>query len=246
MFYFSNLSVVVQDRNVIQNCSASFQLGQIHVIMGPNGSGKSSLAAALMGHPSYEITGGSITWQDKDITQMPPHLRAQQGIFLGLQNPLEIQGLSVFYFLKELCFLRDKKTTQTSELLSELEPLLQLVGLPRSILDRSVNVGFSGGEKKRFELVQMLVLRPKVVILDELDSGVDIDGLKDLSEGLLWYRSKYPDTIFILITHYRHILQKIQPDVVHVMVQGSLVARGDRTLLDDIEKHGYEAYAKGS
>jgi len=246
MFYISNLSVAVQDRTVLQNCSIIFKPGHVYVIMGPNGSGKSSLAATIMGHQGYQILSGSMVFADTDIVAMPSHQRATMGIFLGLQNPIEIQGLSVIHFLKELCSLRDGKSISVADMMQQVEPLLQLVGLPQSIMQRYVNVGFSGGEKKRFELLQMLLLRPKIAILDELDSGVDIDGLKDLANGLLWYRQQYPDTILVLVTHYRHILNYVHPDVIHIMIDGSLVAVGDSSLLDAIEKDGYEQYAKRS
>lgn len=246
MLLISNLSVDVQDRTVIKNCSVSFGSGQVHVIMGPNGSGKSSLAATIMGYPGYNVSQGCIELYGQDLLFLPVHQRAACGVFLGLQHPIEIQGLQVIHFLKELCTFQEGAPVTVETMLQRVEPLLTLVGLPHSILERCVNVGFSGGEKKRFELLQMLLLRPKFAILDELDSGVDIDGLKHLSNGLNWYRQQYPEATIVLITHYRHILQHVQPDVVHVMVDGTLVATGDSFLLDSIEQGGYGQYEKRS
>lgn len=246
MLLISNLSVDVQGQTVIKNCSGSFESGKVHVIMGPNGSGKSSLAATIMGHPSYLVTNGVIELQGQDLLSLSVHQRASIGVFLGLQHPVEIQGLKVADYLKELCAFQAGTAVTMVQMMERVEPLLTLVGLPHLILQRCVNVGFSGGEKKRFELLQMLLLQPKVAILDELDSGVDIDGLKHLSNGLNWYRSQHPQATIILITHYRHILTHVHPDVVHVMVDGNFVATGDRALLETTLQAGYEQYAKRS
>lgn len=246
MLHINNLSVNVDAHTVLDHCSINFDTGLVHVIMGPNGSGKSSLAASVMGHPMYQVVHGSIMWQGTDIVSLSSTQRAKLGIFLALQNPVEIQGLSVAYFLKELCSMRDGTVVSMADTIKEVEPLLQLVGLPATIMQRCVNVGFSGGEKKRFELLQMLILRPKIAILDELDSGVDIDGLRDLANGLQWYRQQYPEAMIIIITHYRHILNHVRPDTVHIMMNGSFVASGDSSMLDIIEKDGYESYAKRS
>lgn len=246
MLLISNLSVNIQDRTVIKNCSGSFVDGQVHVIMGPNGSGKSSLAAAIMGHPDYQVTQGVIELRGQNLLALSVHQRAAHGIFLGLQHPIEVQGLQVIHFLKELCAFQEGASVTITQMLERVEPLLTLVGLSHSILQRCVNVGFSGGEKKRFELLQMLLLRPQLAILDELDSGVDVDGLKHLSNGLNWYREHNPQATIILITHYRHILEHLQPDMVHVMIDGTLVVTGDKALLDATLQNGYEQYAKRS
>jgi len=246
MLSISNLSVDVQGQAIIKNCSVAFGAGQVHVVMGPNGSGKSSLAATIMGHPSYQVTHGSIELHGQDLVALPAHQRSARGIFLGMQHPVEIQGLQIIHYLKELCALQGNAAVTVAQMMERVEPLLTLVGLPQSILQRCVNVGFSGGEKKRFELLQMLLLQPKIAILDELDSGVDIDGLKHLSNGLNWYREQNLQATIVLITHYRHILTHVQPDVVHVMVDGNLVVTGDSSILDSIELNGYEQYAKRS
>jgi Fe-S cluster assembly ATP-binding protein len=245
MLKISSLSVLVQDKKIIKDCSQDFASGLVHVVMGPNGSGKSSLVATIMGHPSYQVESGTIFWNNQEILSLPVHQRAAQGIFLANQHPVEIQGLKVIHFLQEIYTKAQGKSVSIKDLIDHLGPLLKLVGLAESILERSVNVGFSGGEKKRFELLQMLLLKPKLVILDELDSGVDVDGLKDLGSGLAWYKSQIPQTTFIMITHYGHILKYFKPDQVHVMVDGRIVALGDSSLAYEIEQNGYSSYAKG-
>ncbi len=244
MLKISEISVSIQNQLIIKNCSQDFNSGLVHILMGPNGSGKSSLVATIMGHPAYHISSGQIFWNGEPLNELLVHQRAAQGIFLAMQHPIEIQGLKVIHFLQEIYSKAHKQAISIKELLEKVEPLLKLVGLTDSIFDRSVNVGFSGGEKKRFELLQMLLLEPKLVILDELDSGVDLDGIKHLANGLNWYRTKFPDATIIMITHYGHILKYFNPDKIHVMVDGAIVASGDHQLLADIEKNGYAAYAK--
>ena len=244
MLKISTLSVSVENKQIIKDCSKDFSLGLVHIVMGPNGSGKSSLVATIMGHPAYTIQAGHIFLGEEDITTISVHQRAFKGVFLANQHPVEIQGLKVIHFLQEIYSKSQKKAISIKDLIVYIQSLLKLVGLTESIFDRSVNVGFSGGEKKRFELLQMLILQPKVVILDELDSGVDVDGLKDLANGLNWYKSQFPQTTFIMITHYGHILKYFKPDQVHIMIEGSFVASGDSSISSEIEKNGYSAYAK--
>ena len=246
MLKISEITVLVQNKSVIKSCSQSFNSGLVHILMGPNGSGKSSLAATIMGHPAYQIQSGNILWNGDSLNALPVHQRAAVGIFLAMQHPVEIQGLKVIHFLQEIYAKAHKQVISIKELLEKVEPLLKLVGLTDAIFDRSVNVGFSGGEKKRFELLQMLLLEPKLAILDELDSGVDVDGIKHLANGLNWYKSKFPDATIIMITHYGHILKYFTPNKIHVMVDGAIVASGDHALLADIEKNGYACYAKRS
>lgn len=244
MLKISEISVSVQNQPVIKNCSENFNSGFVHILMGPNGSGKSSLAATIMGHPVYHISSGQIFWKDENLNLVPADQRAAKGIFLAMQHPIEIQGLKVIHFLQEIYAKAHKQVISVKELLEKLGPLLKIVGLTDSIFDRSVNVGFSGGEKKRFELLQMLLLEPKLAILDELDSGVDVDGIKHLASGLNWYKTKFPDATIIMITHYGHILKYFNSDKIHVMVDGAIVASGNHELLADIEKNGYACYAK--
>lgn len=244
MLKISQLSVSVQNKTIIKNCSQDFTTGLTHVVMGPNGSGKSSLCMTIMGHPAYEIRDGQAFWNGENILLLPIHERAVKGIFLAMQHPVEIQGLKVIHFLQEIYAKVHKQIISIKDLLEKIEPLLKLVGLTDSILERSVNVGFSGGEKKRFELLQMLLIEPKLVILDELDSGVDLDGLRHLADGLNWYKGQHPDVTIIMITHYGHILKHFKPDIIHVMIDGAIVASGDISLVSNIEENGYSVYAK--
>ncbi len=246
MLKISNLFVSVQNQSIVKDCSKNFDSGLVHILMGPNGSGKSSLAAAIMGHPAYHVVSGTIFWNGQDVNVLPVHQRAAQGIFLAMQHPIEIQGIAVIHFLQEIYAKFHKQSILIQDLTLKLQPLLKLVGLTDSILQRSINVGFSGGEKKRFELLQMLLLEPKLAILDELDSGVDVDGIKCLADGLNWYKTQFPDATIIMITHYGHILKYFNPDQIHVMIEGAIVVSGNQELLSEIEKNGYASYAKRS
>lgn len=244
MFLIQNYSVRVGDLSIVKNCNLMLQPGSVHALMGPNGSGKSSFVASLMGHPAYQISADSVTYHDQNFLELSTHQKALQGLFLAVQHPVEIEGLQVLHFLQELCRVRNKIPSSSEQFLNHLKTLLEVVGLSQSILQRSVNVGFSGGEKKRFELLQMLLLEPQVVLLDEIDSGVDIDGLKMIAQGLLWYKQQNPNVILFFVTHYRKIVDYLLPDFVHVMIAGEIVQSGDASLLDEIEKTGYEPYAK--
>lgn len=246
MVSIQNYSVCVGDSTVVKNCNLNLQSGSVHVLMGPNGSGKSSFVSSLMGHPDYQVISGTVKFDDIDIVSLSTHDRALQGLFLAVQHPVEIEGLKVLHFLQELARVRQKLNGSSEDFLNHLKKLLEVVGLPESILSRSVNVGFSGGEKKRFELLQLLLLEPSVVMLDEIDSGVDIDGLKMIAHGLAWYKKQNPSVILFFVTHYRKIVDYISPDFVHVMIAGEIVQSGHATLLDDIEQNGYEPYAKRS
>ena len=246
MILIHNYSVRIGDLPILHECSLTLQPGSVHVLMGPNGSGKSSLVATLMGHPSYQVTHGAVTFAGQDLLSLSTHQRALQGLYLAVQHPVEIEGLQVLHFLQELCRIRQKTTASHAEFLAYIHKLLELVGLPESILYRSVNVGFSGGEKKRFELLQLLLLEPKFIMLDEIDSGVDVDGLKMIAHGLAWYKQQHPDVIMLFVTHYRKIVDYVAPDHVHVMVAGRIVQSAGPELLDAIEQSGYEPYAKRS
>lgn len=246
MVSIQNYFVHIGDVAVLRDVSLTLQPGSVHALMGPNGSGKSSLVATLMGHPAYHVTQGTAIFEGQDLGQLTTHQRALLGLYLAVQHPIEIDGLQVLHFLQELSRVRQKSVTTSAEFLQHILKLLDLVGLPESILYRSVNVGFSGGEKKRFELLQLLLLEPKVILLDEIDSGVDVDGLKMIAQGLQWYKQQHPDVIMLIVTHYRKIVDYITPDCVHIMVAGNIVQSGTVALLDEIEKSGYEPYAKGT
>lgn len=246
MLKIKNLSVSVDSKKILTSCSFDIKPGQIHVLMGPNGSGKSSLVYTLMGHPAYNVDEGQVTFKDQDVFALSAHERSQQGLYLSMQQPQGVAGLQVLSFLKEIYAVHRKKTVSLDDFLEVVKPLLSSVGLPEAILYRSVNDGFSGGEKKRFELLQMMLLQPQLCMLDEIDSGVDIDGLKLIVQGLQSYRKNNPEAAIIIVTHYRSILDYLTPDVVHVLVDGSIVATGSTELIDHIEDKGYEQYAKRS
>ena len=240
----SNLSVTVQEKAVINNLSLTIAPGKIHAIMGPNGSGKSSLAYALMGHPAYQITSGLATFGDQDLLGLPVDRRAQAGLFLAFQYPQALPGVTVFSFLREAytaCSGTQIEIAQFEQLLKEA---LDAVGLDHSFAYRYLNDGFSGGEKKRLELVQMIVLQPKLAILDEIDSGLDIDALKLVAQAIANAQRRDPQISFIIITHYRRILDHVRPDHVHVMCDGNLVHSGDHELVMQLEQEGYHGFSQ--
>ncbi len=246
MLSIQNLSVSIDTKLILKHCSLSVKVGQIHVLMGPNGSGKSSLVYTLMGHPAYQIDQGIMSFEDHDLTTMPTHERSLKGMYLSMQQPCSITGLQVLPMLQELYAAHTNTRLNNDEFMLKINPLLKQVGLAESILYRCVNDNFSGGERKRFELLQMMLLKPKLALLDEIDSGVDIDGLKLIAQGLQDYQKQNPQTSMIIVTHYRRILQYLQPDVVHIMKNGTIVDQGDATLIDIIEHKGYEQYEKRS
>lgn len=240
MLEVRNLSVKSADKLVIDNLSLSVNAGVLDVLMGPNGSGKSSLAATIMGHPDYQVVTGSICFASQDITHMLPHERAKLGLFLAFQNPIAIPGLQVFSFLKTIYEAYTAKTILVAEFELLLTKNLELVGLNKSFMYRDVNDGFSGGERKRFEILQFLILKPKLAIIDEIDSGLDIDALKIIAHALGVMQQENPDLTIILITHYNRILSYLRPDLVHVLQAGKLVKSGDLALIAQIEATGYE------
>ena len=241
MIKFENLNVRVEDKLIINNFSLEVLSGELHVIMGPNGSGKSTLANTIAGHPKYTIESGKIIYKNKLINDVSPEERAASGIFLSLQYPVSIPGVKNIYFLKAAVNSIRKSKGQdeidTIDFLKMVRGILPLVGLDESFLHRSVNDGFSGGEKKRNEILQMLVLQPDLSILDETDSGLDIDALKIIAEGIKNYRNN--NRSFILITHYHRILEFLNPDHVHILINGAIALSGDSQLAKDLEKRGY-------
>jgi len=241
MLTIRNLQVEVDGKQILKGIDLRINPGEIHAIMGPNGSGKSTLAHVLSGREGYEVTEGGVDYEGMDLLELAPEERAQQGIFLAFQYPVEIPGVNNTYFLKEA--LNAKRRTQG---LSELDAMdfmqlakdkVKLVGMDESLLKRSVNEGFSGGEKKRNEIFQMAVLEPRLAILDETDSGLDIDALKAVSQGVNALRSK--DRSIIVVTHYQRLLNFIVPDYVHVLSDGRIVQSGDRGLALKLEEQGY-------
>ncbi len=234
-----NVTIFIDDVPVVNNVTFSLPSGSLTILMGQNGSGKSSLAYALMGHPRYRITSGDITLDGNSLNNMSVDKRAHAGLFLAVQHPYEIPGVSVFSFLIH-AYQACKGNITTSEMKEKLSNALEMVGLDQSFMDRSLNDGFSGGEKKRLELAQMLVLEPRFVILDEIDSGLDIDALSHVHDAINRLKKKNPDIIFLIITHSPTLARMLTADYVHVMSAGSIVATADSALLDEIEKHGYK------
>ena len=242
----NNLTVSINGTPILKDINLSIQRGTIHVIMGPNGSGKSTLAYTLMGHPNYTITNGSIVLGDEDITNLSPDKRAKRGLFLAFQQPQEIPGVSVITFLKEACHALKGTSFVTETFQAVVEQRTRQLQIDFTFLYRNLNDGFSGGEKKRFEMLQLLVLEPKLVVLDEIDSGLDIDALKIVAQGLTYAKKENPDLSILLITHYQRILDYITPDFVHVLCDGLLVASGGPELALSLEQKGYDDYRKAA
>jgi Fe-S cluster assembly ATP-binding protein len=242
ILFVNNLSVSVFDKPVLYDINLSINAGTIHAIMGPNGSGKSSLAHALMGHPSYTINFGNVTFNGNDLLMMPVHERARQGLFLSFQHPYEIPGVSVVSFLKEAYMAVTGKHIDVIDFNQLLESYCQQLAIDCSFLQRGLNEGFSGGEKKRCELLQLLLLKPKIAILDEIDSGLDVDSLKIVAASLEYARQENPDLSLILITHYQRVLDYITPDYVHVLCDGRIVTSGDGAVAHMVDMKGYDGF----
>ena len=242
MLKIENLHVAVGDNKVLNGLDLEIPTGEVHAIMGPNGSGKSTLAHVLAGRPGYEVTAGSVTFDGRDLLALEPEERAHEGVFLGFQYPVEIPGVNNVYLLKAaLNAIRKHRglpEVDAFEFLTLVRDKMKLMRMDESFLSRGVNEGFSGGEKKRNEILQMLVLEPRLAVLDETDSGLDIDALKVVSNGVNTLRS--PDRSVVLVTHYQRLLDYVVPDHVHVLVRGKIARSGDRTLALELEKRGYD------
>ena len=242
MLEIKNLHVSVNGVEILKGVNLSVQAGEVHAIMGPNGSGKSTLARALAGHPAYEVTQGTVLYQDKNLFEMSVEERSRAGVFLAFQYPVDIAGVSNSYFLRaavnELRLSRGEKELDAAEFLRQAREKMKTLEMDAGFLNRPVNEGFSGGEKKRNEILQMAMLEPKLGLLDETDSGLDIDALKTISEGVNSLRS--PSRAFVLVTHYQRLLGYIQPDQVHVLMDGKIVKTGDKSLALELESKGYD------
>ena len=242
MLTIKNLKASVEDKEILRGIDLQINAGEVHAIMGPNGSGKSTLAHVLAGRDDYEVTEGSITYQGKDLLELEVDERAREGIFLAFQYPVEIPGVSTANFLKSTLNVvrkeQGKEELDAMEMLQFLKKKMQMVDIDPKLLKRSLNEGFSGGEKKRNEILQMAVLEPKLAILDETDSGLDIDALKIVANGVNQLRS--PDRAFIVVTHYQRLLNYIVPDFVHVLYNGRIVKSGDKSLAFKLEELGYD------
>lgn len=232
-----NLSVTVEGKAILNELSLTVPTGQVHAIMGPNGSGKSTLASTLMGHPKYVVTSGSVMYQGRDVLAMPPDERSKLGLFLSFQYPQEVAGVSMGNFLRTALNARREKPMPVPEFFTLMQEKVKNMGMKEDFITRGVNEGFSGGEKKRAEILQMMVLQPTMCILDETDSGLDIDALKVVAQGVNSLRS--PERGFLVITHYQRLLNYIKPDVVHVLIGGKIVKTGGPDLAVELEKTGY-------
>jgi Fe-S cluster assembly ATP-binding protein len=242
MLKIDNLHATVDGKQILKGLTLSVGAGEVHAIMGPNGSGKSTLAHVLAGRPGYEITAGSVTFDGKDLLSLPAEERARAGLFLGFQYPVEIPGVNNVYLLKAAVNAARKhrglQEVDAFEFLGLVRDKMKLMQIDESFLSRGVNEGFSGGEKKRNEILQMLVLEPRLAVLDETDSGLDIDALKIVAQGVNKLRS--PERSFLLVTHYQRLLEYIVPDFVHVLVRGRIAKTGDRSLALELEQRGYD------
>ena len=247
MLKISQLRANVAGRNILKGVDLEVRAGEVHAIMGPNGSGKSTLAQVLAGREDYEITGGSVTFDGADLLAMPAEERARAGLFLGFQYPVEIPGVNNAYLLKAALNAKRKKAglaeVDAYEFLGLIKAKMKFMGMDESFLSRGVNEGFSGGEKKRNEILQMLVLEPKLALLDETDSGLDIDALKVVAKGVNSLRGA--DRSIVLVTHYQRLLDYVEPDRVHVFADGRILKSGDKTLALELEARGYDWLREG-
>jgi Fe-S cluster assembly ATP-binding protein len=242
MLEIRDLKSRIGDAEILHGLSLSVGKGEVHAIMGPNGSGKSTLAQVVAGHEDYEVTGGSVTYRGIDLLELSPEERAREGIFLGFQYPVEIPGVNNAYLLKAAVNAKRKhqglEEVDAFEFLKLAREKMAMLGMDPKFLNRGVNEGFSGGEKKRNEILQMAMLEPSLAILDETDSGLDIDALKAVAAGVNTLRS--PDRAIILVTHYQRLLDYVKPDFVHVLSQGQIVRSGDKSLALELEERGYD------
>ena len=242
MLKIENLQARIEEKEILKGINLDIKPGEVHAIMGPNGSGKSTLASVLAGREDYEVTGGTVDFLGKDLLELSPEDRAKEGLFLAFQYPVEIPGVSTTNFMKTA--LNEKRKYQgldpldAAQFLKLMKEKMKLVQIDQALLSRSLNEGFSGGEKKRNEIFQMAMLEPKLAILDETDSGLDIDALRIVANGVNQLRSK--DNAFLVVTHYQRLLEYIVPDFVHVLYKGRIVKSGAKELALELEERGYD------
>ncbi len=236
-----NLSVKVEDKLILNNFNLEIKSGEIHAIMGPNGTGKSTLTKVIMGNPNYEVISGDIFFDDKKINDLTVDERARLGIFLGMQSPLEIEGVTNADFLRTALRSKNNDNFKLFDFIKELDQVTEKLKMNKEMIHRGINQGFSGGERKKNEILQMHILKPNIVMLDEIDSGLDVDSLKIVGTSVMDYFEKENPSI-LLITHYNRLLEYIKPDFVHIMKNGKIIKTGNYSLVKDIEESGYEKY----
>lgn len=240
-----NLKVEIEDKVILNDFNLVINKGEVHTIMGPNGTGKSTLTKVIMGDPHYKVLEGKIYFNDIDITNLKVDERAKLGIFLGMQLPLEIEGVTNADFLRTAISAKDKANFKLMPFIKELDKNVESLKMNKDMIHRGINVGFSGGERKKNEILQMYMLKPSCVLLDEIDSGLDVDSLKIVGENVTKYKEEYKPSI-LLITHYQRLLNYIKPDFVHIMKDGKIVKTGDASLVKEIEEVGYENIIAGN
>ncbi len=252
MLDIQKLSVKVEDKSILKDLSLNVPAGQVHVVMGANGCGKSTLLKTIAGHPSFGVDGGQVTYEadlvKKNLLEMEPHERARDGVFLSFQDPAHLEGVvsDVFYktIYEEACKHQGAQKPSEEALDKMIADRLKDVGLSPSLAHRFMNVGFSGGEKKRNEIFQMLLLQPKLIMLDEIDSGLDVDAIKTIAAIIR--NQKSPHTSFLVVTHYRRLLEELDPDKIHILSSGKITKSGGMELLDEVEKQGYDFFKQES
>ena len=236
-----NLSVSTEDLDILHGVNLTVNKGETHVLMGPNGAGKSTLGNALMGNPNYTVKGGKIFFEGEDVTDLSPDKRARAGMFLSFQNPLEVPGVALSSFIRNAYHEQTGAPVKIFQFKKQMQQRMELLQMDASYADRDLNVGFSGGEKKKAEILQFLMLNPKLGILDETDSGLDVDAVRTVSQGVQEYQ-KSGEGSLIIITHSTRLLEFLKVDYTHVLVKGRIVATGDATLVDKINREGFEQY----
>lgn len=240
----SDLQVTVEDKEILHGLSMTVDRGETHVLMGPNGAGKSTFGNALMGNPAYQVTGGSVTFGEEDLLAMPVNERAKKGLFMSFQNPYEVPGISLENFLRTAVEQREGRRVRLFPFRKEVKAVLQTLQMDESYASRDLNVGFSGGEKKKAEILQLLMLKPTLAILDETDSGLDVDAVRTVSRGVEEFQ-KDKDSALIIITHNTGILTSLHVDKVHVIVEGRIVAEGGAELIEEINRDGFARFEEG-
>ena len=243
MLQINDLTVAVEDRELLHHVNLEIKRGETHVLMGPNGAGNPTLGSVLMGNPKYQVKGGTIHFLGKDITEESADKRAQHGIFLSFQEPLEVPGLALDSFLNNAVRKRRGNQVRIWNFMKEVDAAMKILQMDASYKNRGLNVGFSGGEKKKTEILQMMLLKPELAILDETDSGLDVDAVRLVSAGIEEYR-KNNDKGILVITHSTRILEQLHVDYTHIMVDGQIVATGDGSLVDKINREGYKEYVE--